>query len=113
MVIQSTNTGGDLGANHFDLLMPGGGVGIFDGCKSEFGQSLPGQQYGGISSRSECDASNFPQKLRNGCYWRFDWFQNADNPTVNFKQVACPAALTNISGCKRSDDSSFPAARSS
>ncbi|RWA14015.1 hypothetical protein EKO27_g1056 [Xylaria grammica] len=110
MIVQSTNTGGDLGNNHFDILMPGGGVGIFDGCKAEFGQSLPGQQYGGVSSRSECDASNMPQTLRDGCYWRFDWFQNADNPDVTFKQVACPAELTAISGCKRNDDGSFPAA---
>ncbi|KAI1756278.1 glycoside hydrolase family 45 protein [Xylaria castorea] len=109
MIVQSTNTGGDLGSNHFDLLMPGGGVGLFDGCKSEFGQSLPGQQYGGVSSRSECDASNMPASLRNGCYWRFDWFQNADNPNVNFKQVACPAAITAVSNCKRNDDGSFPA----
>ncbi|KAI1174793.1 endoglucanase from Humicola Insolens At 1.7a resolution [Nemania sp. FL0916] len=109
MIVQSTNTGGDLGSNQFDLLMPGGGVGLFDGCKSEFGQSLPGQQYGGVSSRSDCDASNMPASLRAGCYWRFDWFENADNPNVNFKQVACPAALTAVSGCKRSDDGSFPA----
>ncbi|GME85767.1 unnamed protein product [Ambrosiozyma monospora] len=29
MVIQITNTGGDLGENQFDLAFPGGGVGIF------------------------------------------------------------------------------------
>ncbi|KAI1197433.1 glycoside hydrolase family 45 protein [Nemania serpens] len=108
LIVQSTNTGGDLGSNHFDLLMPGGGVGLFDGCRSEYGQSLPGQQYGGVASRSECDSPNMPAALRAGCYWRFDWFQNADNPAVSFKQVACPAALTNISGCKRNDDASFP-----
>ncbi|ELR03609.1 hypothetical protein GMDG_06259 [Pseudogymnoascus destructans 20631-21] len=39
-----------------------------------------GAQYGGISSRSQCDA--FPAALKAGCYWRFDWFQNADNPSV-------------------------------
>ncbi|KAI0409197.1 RlpA-like double-psi beta-barrel-protein domain-containing protein-containing protein [Xylaria palmicola] len=109
MIVQSTNTGGDLGSNHFDILMPGGGVGIFDGCKSQFGQSLPGQQYGGISSRSECDASSMPASLRDGCYWRFDWFENADNPNVSFKQVACPAEILAVSHCKRDDDSSFPA----
>ncbi|KAL0067978.1 hypothetical protein AAF712_004881 [Marasmius tenuissimus] len=27
MIVQATNTGGDLGNNHFDILMPGGGVG--------------------------------------------------------------------------------------
>ncbi|KAI0904138.1 glycoside hydrolase family 45 protein [Ustulina deusta] len=110
MIVQSTNTGGDLGSNQFDLLMPGGGVGLFDGCRSEFGQSLPGAQYGGVASRADCDASSMPATLRAGCYWRFDWFQNADNPSVTFAQVACPSALAAVSGCTRSDDGSFPAA---
>ena len=30
MVVQVTNTGGDLGDNHFDLQMPGGGVGYHE-----------------------------------------------------------------------------------
>ncbi|KAM5353659.1 hypothetical protein ACJ41O_000309 [Fusarium nematophilum] len=106
MVVQSTNTGGDLGENHFDLQMPGGGVGIFDGCSSQWG-GLGGAQYGGISSRSDCDS--FPELLKDGCYWRFDWFENADNPDFTFEQVQCPTALTDISGCVRDDDSSFPA----
>ncbi|KAH7357557.1 glycoside hydrolase [Pyrenochaeta sp. MPI-SDFR-AT-0127] len=101
MIVQATNTGGDLGDNHFDLAMPGGGVGIFNGCTSQFGAPSQGwgQQYGGISSRSECDA--FPEKLKAGCYWRFDWFANADNPSVSFKQVTCPKALTDKTGCVR------------
>ncbi|KAH7354703.1 RlpA-like double-psi beta-barrel-protein domain-containing protein-containing protein [Rhexocercosporidium sp. MPI-PUGE-AT-0058] len=104
MIVQSTNTGGDLGANHFDLAMPGGGFGIFNGCTNEWGTPSTGwgQQYGGIATRSQCDA--FPAKLKAGCYWRFDWFQNADNPDMTFKQVACPAALTAKSGCVRAND---------
>ena len=35
MVVQATNTGGDLGDNHFDLAIPGGGVGQFNGCASQ------------------------------------------------------------------------------
>ncbi|KAM0201958.1 hypothetical protein ACHAPQ_007319 [Fusarium lateritium] len=107
MVVQSTNTGGDLGDNHFDLMMPGGGVGIFDGCTSQFGKALAGAQYGGISSRSECDS--YPEALKDGCHWRFDWFKNADNPDFTFEQVQCPKALLDVSGCKRDDDSQFPA----
>lgn len=101
MIVQATNTGGDLGDNHFDLQMPGGGVGIFNGCTAEFGapSSGWGAQYGGISSRSECDS--FPASLKDGCYWRFDWFKNADNPDVSFKEVTCPSALTAKTGCKR------------
>ncbi|KZL80527.1 endoglucanase type k, partial [Colletotrichum incanum] len=107
MVVQSTNTGGDLGSNHFDIMMPGGGLGIFDGCTSEFGFQFPGTRYGGVSSRSECSA--LPSKLQGGCYWRFDWFMNADNPNLSFTQVQCPAELVARSGCRRSDDASFPA----
>lgn len=35
MVVQVTNTGGDLSNNHFDLQIPGGGVGIFNGCQTQ------------------------------------------------------------------------------
>ncbi|CAF3742553.1 unnamed protein product [Rotaria sp. Silwood1] len=102
LIVQVTNTGGDLGENHFDLQMPGGGVGIFDGCSSQFpdvSKPLWGQQYGGISQRSQCN--NLPAVLRSGCFWRFDWFQNADNPKMNFKEVSCPAALTANTQCVR------------
>jgi hypothetical protein len=101
MVVQVTNTGGDLGDNHFDLQMPGGGVGLFNGCTTQFGAPSTGwgAQYGGISSRSQCDS--FPEKLKAGCYWRFDWFKNADNPSVSFQPVTCPSALTDKTGCRR------------
>ncbi|KAH8202807.1 hypothetical protein TruAng_003078 [Truncatella angustata] len=104
MIVQASNTGGDLGQNHFDLAMPGGGVGLFNACTNQYGAPPNGwgQQYGGVSSRSDCDS--FPEKLKAGCYWRFDWFEGADNPSVTFKQVACPAALTAKSGCVRSND---------
>lgn len=107
MVVQSTNTGGDLGNNHFDIMMPGGGLGIFDGCTPEFG-GIPGERYGGVAKRSDCDG--MPELLKDGCYWRFDWFKNADNPDFTFEQVQCPKALTAKTGCTRNDDSSFPAA---
>jgi hypothetical protein len=99
MIVQVTNTGGDLGKNHFDIQMPGGGVGVFDGCSNQFGSPLPGARYGGINSRSDCD--RMPAALRSGCYWRFDWFQNADNPTIKFKKVDCPAALRAKTQCAR------------
>lgn len=100
-IVQATNTGGDLGENHFDLAMPGGGVGLFNACTNQWGAPPNGwgKQYGGISSRSECD--NFPEKLKDGCYWRFDFFANSDNPDVTFEEVTCPKALTDRSGCIR------------
>nr|ACN42745.1 beta-1,4 endoglucanase 3 short form [Bursaphelenchus xylophilus] len=103
-VIQATNTGGDLGDNHFDLAIPGGGVGIFNGCTAQWGapSSGWGSQYGGVSSRSDC--SQLPATLQPGCDWRFDWFGNSDNPGVTFKQVTCPKTITDKSKCIRADD---------
>ncbi|KAB5589690.1 putative effector protein/endoglucanase [Ceratobasidium theobromae] len=52
MVVQATNTGGDLGSNHFDLMIPGGGVGAFpQGCVAQYGAPSTGwgAQYGGVS----------------------------------------------------------------
>ncbi|CAI6267321.1 unnamed protein product [Periconia digitata] len=104
MVVQITNTGGDLGNNHFDIAMPGGGVGLFNACTNQWGAPPNGwgAQYGGISSRSECDS--FPEKLKAGCYWRFDWFKGADNPDVTFEKVTCPKALTEKTGCVRNGE---------
>ncbi|KAL1635891.1 hypothetical protein SLS58_010059 [Diplodia intermedia] len=100
MIVQITNTGGDLGDNHFDLAMPGGGVGVFDGCTKEWGGIDMGAQYGGFSSRAQCDA--LPAgAFRDGCRWRFDWFENADNPAVEWAEVACPDELTARTGCER------------
>ncbi|ELU42759.1 glycosyl hydrolase family 45 domain-containing protein [Rhizoctonia solani AG-1 IA] len=94
MIVQTTNTGGDLGNNHFDLMIPGGGVGIFgQGCASQYGAPSTGwgAQYGGVSSRSQC--SQLPSALQAGCNWRFDWFQNADNPSVG------PSLLGDLISC--------------
>jgi len=101
MVVQITNTGGDLGTNHLDIQMPGGGVGIFNGCTSQWGAPSNGwgAQYGGVSTRADCD--QLPSQLRAGCYWRFDWFLNADNPNYTYTRVTCPAVLTNNTGCIR------------
>lgn len=99
MIVQVTNTGNDLSTNHFDLQIPGGGVGAFNGCSNQWqtGNDGWGQRYGGISSRSEC--ASLPAALRDGCYWRFDWFNNSDNPSVVFEHVQCPVELTSKSGC--------------
>ncbi|KAK2801231.1 hypothetical protein FQN50_007791 [Emmonsiellopsis sp. PD_5] len=80
MVVQATNTGADLGENHFDIAMPGGGVGIFNGCTDQWGAPPNGwgERYGGITSNT---CHEFPEKLQPGCNWRFEWFQAADNPT--------------------------------
>ena len=108
MIVQATNTGSDLGAGHFDLEIPGGGVGIFTrGCSTQWNSPSTGwgAQYGGISSDSEC--SQIPADLQSGCHFRFGWFKNADNPNHNFKRVKCPADLLAKTGCTRADENTY------
>jgi len=101
MIVQVTNTGGDLGENHFDLQLPGGGVGLFNGCQPQW--NAPGQgwgdQYGGVHSINEC--GQLPNELQAGCRFRFEWFQGADNPSMNFRKVDCPSELTQRTNCQR------------
>lgn len=109
MIVQVTNTGTDLSTNHFDIQIPGGGVGIFNGCQSQWGTGNDGwgQRYGGISSRSSC--ADLPKELQDGCYWRYDWFMDSDNPSVVFEPVQCPIELTSKSGCTPTNNNSFKA----
>jgi len=101
MIVQVTNTGGDLGENHFDLQIPGGGLGIFDGCSSQFNTNASswGDRYGGVRNAAGCN--NLPKSLQAGCKWRFNWFKNADNPNMVFEEVQCPTELTKKTGCSR------------
>lgn len=97
MVVQVTNTGPEE-RDHFDIAMPGGGIGGTDGCTPQFGKNVHwGRNGGGIYNRDEC--YGLPQPLWPGCLWRFDWFQDADNPRFTYAPVQCPAALGDVSGC--------------
>jgi len=106
MIVQATNSGTDLAADQFDIAMPGSGFGIFNGCSDQWGADpnngdFWGAEYGGMSS-DEC--SKMPAALKPGCEFRFGWFKGADNPNVDWKKVACPAAITEKSNCLRADD---------
>lgn len=104
MIVQATNTGTDVGEGQFDLAIPGGGVGIFNACTDQWGapSSGWGAQYGGLSSDT---CSELPKELEPGCSFRFgDWFEGADNPSVDWKKVTCPKALTDVTGCVRSGE---------
>lgn len=111
MIVQATNIGYDVGEVQFDLAIPGGGVGVFPkGCAKQYNAPANGWgslgAYGGTATRSECDA--LPDKLRDGCYFRFDWMQGSNNPTVEYERVSCPAELVAKSQCKRDDDGDYP-----
>lgn len=107
VVVHVTNTGGDLAENHFDILVPGGGFGIFDACTRQWDatESVWGERYGGVMAagkpQSSCD--EFPDALKEGCRWQYDYL--GDNPHVtSFYRVQCPAELTARSGCTRDDE---------
>ncbi|KAE9975964.1 hypothetical protein EG328_002890 [Venturia inaequalis] len=101
MIVQATNAGNDLIDNQFDIMIPGGGVGIFGNhaCERQWGTIDMGDQYGGFKSRDMCD--QLPLSWRDGCRFRFDWYQNVGNPTVDWYEVACPAELTALTECER------------
>lgn len=111
MIVQATNIGYDVNDVQFDLALPGGGVGAFpQGCAKQYNAPPNGWgslgAYGGTATRSQCDA--LPTKLRNGCYFRFDWMQGSDNPNVLYERVSCPAELVAKTQCRRDDDGSYP-----
>jgi len=121
MIVQVTNSGEDLGEKHFDLLLPGGGFGIFNGVTCEDGcppngdplfpddvwgaqEGLWGQRYGGVSSAEDCAA--LPAPAVAGCQWRFasEGLRGADNPAATYTRVACPPELYEKSGCLLAED---------
>lgn len=109
MVVQVINIGG-IEQNQFDLLIPGGGVGAMNACSTQWGSSDLGAQYGGFLAnctsgdrascvRQKCQSvfANKPDLLA-GCNWFVEWFGAADNPSLKYKEIACPQALKSKSG---------------
>jgi Glycosyl hydrolase family 45 len=113
MIVQVVNIG-SIGANQFDIMIPGGGVGANNACSTEWGvsNSALGEQYGGIMSTCQQQSSNYATysactkaacttlfansseaELLAGCNWFTGWFGNADNPSFKYTKVTCPAAL--------------------
>jgi hypothetical protein len=121
MIVQAINIGSDVAGGQFDILTPGGGVGTFNACSTQWGVSASelGAQYGGFLSACQtgggyaaaksCVASRCSSvfgsrgltELAAGCSWFVDWFQAADNPSLVYKEVACPQEITNKSGMVR------------
>ena len=111
MTVMVSNIGGDVGGDQFDLMIPGGGVGIYNALTTQISQnggpSNPslGNQYGGFRAqcganatciKNMCDAafnSAGLADLKAGCYWFIDWFKVANNPIATKQEVSCPAAL--------------------
>lgn len=67
------------------------------GCQSQW--NAP---YGGWGNITNC--LSLPQPLQSGCQWRFEWFKNAQNPSVHYHRVACPKELTAITQSQRTEE---------
>jgi hypothetical protein len=108
MIVQAINIGGDVDTHQFDLLIPGGGVGAFNGCSTQWGTADLGAQYGGFATTCGTNVScvtdrcnkTFAGKadLLAGCTWFTTWFNAANNPKIKYAEVACPQAITAKSG---------------
>ncbi|CAF3042522.1 unnamed protein product, partial [Rotaria sp. Silwood2] len=66
MIVQVVNSGSDVHPNQFDLQIPGGGVGIYNACSSQWNAPSDGwgQRLGGVSSRQDC--YSLPAAIRDG-----------------------------------------------
>lgn len=118
MIVQTLNRGG-IGQGQFDLLIPGGGVGDFDACSSQWNaQGNLGERYGGFflecrnqnngnhegaktCARNKCNeifGGPDQGELLDGCLFWLDWANMADNPNFRYGQVDCPEAISDASG---------------
>jgi Glycosyl hydrolase family 45 len=116
MIVQIINFG-DIGQNQFDLLVPGGGVGQNDACSAQWSGVDLGARSGGFLTECQQSGGDYT-KIRScvaqrcqesfgskpallaHCNWYVNWFGIADNPTFQYKEIACPSEITNVSGCK-------------
>lgn len=114
---------GSGGANSFQIFIPGGGLqttvddvggGSGSGCGRFYNDAEAnhfdcGQRFTGCNSRQSC-IPPFPEALRTGCEWKFDWMKwladadTTNNPYVDFKRVRCPKVITVKSRTEPADD---------
>ena len=113
LVVMASNIGYDVQGGQFDIMIPGGGVGLFNGC-SQMGWGSQGATYGGLltdcenevgyngdllTKRKQCLTekcnSSFANddQAREGCLFLATWMEAAGNPNHTYKEVDCPAAL--------------------
>ncbi|MCQ2105574.1 MAG: glycosyl hydrolase family 5 [Fibrobacter sp.] len=115
LIVMTSNVGADVSQGQFDIMIPGGGVGLFNGCRN-MGWGDMGATYGGLltdcekevgysgdllTKRKECLANKCNKTFSNdpvakeGCMFLATWYEAAGNPTHEYQEVECPAALKN------------------
>ena len=110
LIIMATNVGGDVQQGQFDIMIPGGGVGMFNGCSS-MGWGSQGAQYGGLLSECETETNYAAGKYKScltekcnksfandeeakkGCLFLATWMEAAGNPNHEYVEVECPQVL--------------------
>jgi hypothetical protein len=110
LIVMTTNVGTDVQQGQFDIMIPGGGVGIFNGCAS-MGWGSQGAQYGGLLADCEGESKDLPSKVvtclknkcnsvfsndseaKQGCLFLAEWMHAAGNPMHNYTEVECPDVL--------------------
>lgn len=112
LIVMASNIGSDVNQGQFDVMIPGGGWGQFNGCNG-MNWGSQGAQYGGLLAECTKDYPSSPGKIpgcleekcnksfandseaRQGCMFLATWMEGADNPKHNFKEVECPQVLKN------------------
>jgi len=119
LVVMVSNIGGDVSNGQFDIMIPGGGVGQFNGCAAQMGISSFGKAYGGLlgscedevgysgdvyQKRKDClinkcnntfgSSSKLADALA-GCLFLANWMEAAGNPNQTYQEVQCPQELQN------------------
>ena len=110
LIIMTTNIGGDVQQGQFDIMIPGGGVGMFNGC-SQMGWGPQGEQYGGLLSDCEKEKNYKPaatltclkekcnsvfsndSQAKQGCLFLAEFMHGAGNPLHDYVEVECPDVL--------------------
>ena len=114
LIVMASNIGYDVAGGQFDVMIPGGGVGYYNGCGKILGYNL-GAQYGGFltdcenevgyslsddqmyTKRKQClvkKCGTLPNaQAKNGCLFLANFLEAAGNPLHTFKEVVCPDEL--------------------
>jgi hypothetical protein len=111
LIVMVTNIGGDVNQGQFDVMIPGGGVGAFDGCSNAMGWGNQGERYGGLLSdcekstnydagkmlsclKDKCNSSfGSDTEAKQGCMFLAEFMHAAGNPEHNYVEVECPDVL--------------------
>ena len=112
----ASNIGSDVENGQFDIMIPGGGEGIYRGCSEILGNNL-GKQYGGLLEdcqeevgysyddnticvkRKECLINkcnnSFSSKplAKEGCLFLANFLEAAGNPKHTYQEIECPQVL--------------------